>query len=725
MNKTIKAVLATVASAVLAAPAASASDDLFQRLSMEGVNLVGGVTWGQIDNVTSMESGFYLFGYDNKYAPDRTNPIRLARPLGGCAYNDGIVYSNEFDSRNTSVTPVWRTYDAATFKLLSEHALSDNCNSTTSGITYDATTGNIYGFNETYLEYYVVKINPATGEMTRLGDALDRTYRYLGIACSPKGELYCTYIDKETDTIYLGKIRKTDGKIAKVGVVSATNLFDGDIFINSAYDQAMFYNHSTGKLYWMFQSSSAALYQEITSIYELNTTTCEAKFVAYMPFKLDAPGAFFVEPRLKAPAIIDGFDWKADADGSADGTVSITLPTKAYDLTPLSAPLRLVAVAAGDTVVNVTAEPGSTYTKRLTDLPHEWQEWNVTVENAVGAGPTVQRRFFAGYDMPKAPTNIRLVQDGLHTKLTWDAPTEGANGMPINKDNLRYRVVRYPYEVTVAEAQDSLSFEEDHPAEMTRYVYAVCAVDGDMLGKSAFSNNLIVGTPLDVPYGGEFTSPFDVFNYYTVVDANHDNITWTYDTSSHRAYYAYTPYNDADDWLISPPINYKKGKTYQLKFVATSSMADYPEDMDVTFGAGRTPEEQSKTLLTLRNIPNDFDEMAPDFYSTLFTVPEDGVYYYGFHAITPKYHEILWLSDISVSEYDPSGVEETLADGGVTVASADGAIDVTAAQPTRVTITDMCGRVVAQGTGKSLHAPLKGGVYVVSAGGKALKVAVK
>lgn len=725
MNNKITATLALAASALFVASKAHAAEGLFPRLSMEGVELVGGVTWGQLDETNSMDTGFYLFSYGNKYAPNRAVPLLDANPLGGCTYNDGIVYSNEFATRNSSETPVWRTYDARTYKLLSEHTLKSNHESTTSGITFDTTTGKIYGFNETYMGYYVVRIDPNTGEMTRLGDMLDRTYRYLGIACSPKGELFCTFMDKETETIYLGKIRKSDGRIAKVGVVKGTNLFNGDTFINSAYDQTMFYEHSTGRLYWMFQSTSSVLNHEITAIYELNTTTAEARFLAYMQFKLDTPGAFFVEPRAKAPAIIDGFTWTPDADGATSGKVSITLPTKTYDQTQLSEPLRLVAVAGKDTIMNETAQPGSTCTKVLTNLSTGWQEWNVMVSNATGDGPTVKRRFYSGYDVPKAPSNIKLVQDGLHTKVTWDAPTEGVNGLPINAEKLRYRVVRYPYEVTVAEAQDSLSFEEDHPADMTRYVYSICAVDGDRLGKSAFSNNLIVGTPLDVPYGGPFTSPFDVFNYYTVLDSNGDGVTWTYDSSSKRAYYAYNPLRDADDWLIAPPVNYKKGKTYQLKFTATSSMSDYPEDMDVTFGSARTPEAQNQTLLTLRNIPSDFDEDCPDFYSALFTVPEDGVYYYGFHVITPKYHEILWLSDISVSEYTPAGVEQTLADGDFKVSATDGAIDVTAPQAARITVSDTCGRIVAQALGSALHAPLKSGVYIVSAGGKTRKVAVR
>lgn len=725
MDNIKKTTLSLIAAALFTVSTATAANTTTPRLGMEGVELVGGVTWGQLDEYSTMQTGFYLFPYSSGYAPDRANPIYQAKPLGGCAYNDGIVYSNEFDSRNSNVFPMWRTYDARTFKMLSEHKLEDNCNSTTSGITYDTTTGYIYGFNETYTEYYVVRIDPNTGAMTRLGDMLDRTYRYLGIACSPKGELFCTFLDKDTDVIYLGKIRKSDGRIAKVGTIKATNLFDGDIFINSAYDQAMFFEHSTGKLYWMFQSTSSYLYKEITSIYEVNTTTCEAKFLAYMPFKLDAPGAFFMEPRAKAPAIISHFTWTPEADGSNNGTVSMALPSTAYDLSPLSEPLQLIVTAGNDTIVNETAQPGSTWTRDFNNLSTGWQNWDITVKNTIGDGPTVQRRFFAGYDVPKAPSNIRLVQDGLHTKVTWDAPTEGVNGLPINTETLRYRVVRYPNEVTVSESQDSLSFEEDHPAEMTRYVYSICAIDGDRLGKSAFSNNLIVGTPLDVPYGGKFTSPFDVFNYYTVIDSNKDNVTWTFDNTWKHIYYAYNPLVDADDWLIAPPINYKKGKIYQLKFTAYSSMSDYPEDMDVTFGRERTPEAQNEVLMDLRMIPTELDEDAPDYYSTTFTVPEDGVYYYGFHVVSPKYHEILWLYDISVTEYVPAGVEQTLADGDVRVTTDNGTMNVTTAKTTQISVADTSGRTVAKAFGRSLHTPLRSGIYIVSASGKTMKVAVK
>ena len=52
----------------------------------------------------------------------------------------------------------------------------------------------------------------------------------------------------------------------------------------------------------------------------------------------------------------------------------------------------------------------------------------------------------------------------------------------------------------------------------------------------------------------------DMYNYYTILDENNDRFTWSYDKNTASAYYGYNMYNDADDWLISPPINYKRRK---------------------------------------------------------------------------------------------------------------------------------------------------------------------
>lgn len=713
--------------AMLLTSAASQAQEYFQRLSMEGVELIGAVTWGKVDEFTLMQPGYYEFSYDRRFSPDKTAPIFKANPMGGCAYHDGKIYSCEYSRLSHTVKPYWRIYDAKTFKLLSEHELKDNCESTTTSIAFDPTTGNLYGLLETYDETFLVKINAETGDMTRIGSMLDHlSYtKYLALACSPKGELYCTYLTKSNDVISLGKIRKTTGQVALVRGISATNLLPGDSFINGAYEQAMFYNNATGKLYWMFQGSSAQLYKEVTQIYEVNTTTADAVMVAYTEDQLQGPGAFFMEPNAGAPAIISDFKWTPDAEGSESGTIGFTLPTATYGGSNLMGALSLSVASDGKSLYSGEATPGQHFTMHLDKMPNKWNTLNICASNEAGEGPTVKRTFFAGYDTPKNVTNVKLAADGLRTTLTWDAPTEGVNGNPIDTEALTYNVVRYPGEVLVATNTKERSFSEEHPEDMTRYVYTVTPVANGKEGKAAMSNNIIVGKPLDVPYNGEFNSAYDMYNYYTILDANGDGYTWMFDQNTNRAVYHYSQTNNADDWMISPAINYKKGKTYELTFTAYSSSYSYKEDMEVTFGNDKTAEAQTTQLLYLQQLPTVDEADAPGSYSAKFTVPEDGVYYFAFHAISEKFREYIYLYNILVKEDETSSVDAMPAGADTSISVNGGVLSVSSLVDADMRVCDMGGRTVAETTGKSLQTKLASGIYLVTVGGKTVKAVVK
>lgn len=714
-----------VAAALTTVTCAAQAVDYFQRIAMEGVELVGAVTYGKADQFTVMTPGFYEFTYDNKFVPNKTKPLFAAKALGGAVYHDGKIYSNEFYSHDQKVKPMWRIYDAKTFSLISEHELNDNCDCTTTSLAYDQTTNKIYGFNVTYTETYVVSIDPETGEMTRLGNMLDRTYKFFAMACSPTGEIYCTYLNKYTNAVYLGKVRKSDGRVAMIRGISATNLLPGDSFINSAYDQAMFYNNATGKLYWMFQSSSALLYKEYVAMFEVNPVTADAVMVAYIEDAMQGPGAFLMEPAMKAPAIIDNFKWTPDAIGSLNGTISFDIPTEAYDGTKLSGDLQVNVTEDDNVLAEGSVTAGQAYTKHFNDMKTGWHTFCIHVSNAAGEGPTVKRKVFVGFDTPKAPSNIKLTSNDLHTVLTWDAPTEGIYGEAVDQNTLTYTVVRYPGEETVAEGTTERRFEEDHPADMTRYVYKVTATANGVTGRSAFSNNLIVGTPLEVPYGGMFTSAADMYNYYTIVDNNGDGVTWRYDEEGTRAYYGYNEAEGGDDWLITPPINYKAGKTYRLTFNAVSSSSSYLESMQVTFGNGRTPESQSQVLLDMPTVPALDDLTAPDGYSLDVTVPEDGIYYFGFHATSEKFREYLFVDNIKIVDADATGISTVSASAAAEVKAGKGTITVQTPSTTAITISSASGKIIAKAFGKQFHAAVPSGIYLVTANGKTVKTVVK
>ena len=462
--------------------------------------------------------------------------------------------------------------------------------------------------------------------------------------------LYSVVIDTEDYGQYLYKIRKSDGKAVRVKAITGTNLIGPDDYLaNNGTEQAMFMNRATGKVYWIFESSSITLDSEYTPIVELNLTNAEAKIVAYLTRTYQVSGAWLKEPNDGAPGIVSDFQFVTPEDSSVKGYMQFQIPSESYLGTPLTnEKLRVKVVEGNNVLIDSTAAPGTLFKSNDISFVNDNHTVSITVSNEYGDGPTIKRTFFAGYDLPKAPSNIKLTYEGLTTTLTWDAPTEGINGNPIDKDNITYKVVRYPNEITVAENLKECKFTETHPEDMTRYVYTVTSMYNGKEGGWGYSNNLIIGTPLNPPYDGTFNGPADMLNYYTLIDANNDGYCWGYDSGTNSAVYIYNQFSDADDWMIAPPINYKKGVNYTLKFKAYSSYPEYPESMEVTFGKGRTPEEQTTQLINIPEVPSKSDDNTVTEYALPITVDEDGIYYYGFHVTSPKFHEILYLYDIQL-----------------------------------------------------------------------------
>ena len=74
------------------------------------------------------------------------------------------------------------------------------------------------------------------------------------------------------------------------------------------------------------------------------------------------------------------------------------------------------------------------------------------------------------------------------------------------------------------------------------------------------------------------------------------------------------------------------------------------------FGSDKTPEALSKSLWQNLDIPMQPTPSTDNVYTLEFTVPANGVYYYGFHAISESYHKSLYLHDISVKEKGTDGI---------------------------------------------------------------------
>lgn len=720
-----------VTAACLLLPQTFQAQEYFSRIAMEGVELYSMITFGAIDKFEDVDPGLHKMPYDNKFQFDEHEDALIRQYVaGGAVYHDGKIYCNVYDDnfQMQSQKPKWRIYDAKTYEILSEHELGDNCQYTTTSLAYDVTSDKIYGFIKDYTDTYFAEINPENGEMTKL-NKLNPLNHYKTLVCTDKGLLYGTvhYSDPKTgaQSLMLYRFRNSDGKEVKVADLKGENLlspYDG--LANSNNEQALFFNNATQKIYWIYGGASYILDAEYTPIFEVNPLNGVCTLVAYLEKPYQMSGAFLMEPELGAPAVIEDFEFAPEDIGALTGKFRIQTPDLSYGGSDLNGgELTLVIKEGEKELVNVKVKAGELYESESYSFTNELHTVNITLSNASGEGPTVKRAFYAGYDIPTQPTNAKLVADGLTTTLTWDAPTAGINGAVINPENIRYKVVRYPYEVIVAENLKERIFVEEHPADMTRYVYTITAYDGTREGGWCYSNNLIVGVPLDIPYGGLFTDPADMYNYYTLIDANGDGFSWAYDQNTASAVYIYNMLNAADDWMIAPPINYKKGIKYNLRFKAYSSHGDYLEAMEVRFGKGRTPDEQDYLLLDLPEVPAVDEDHPVQEFTAPITVDEDGIYYYSFHVISPKFHEFLYLFDIRI-EKDPSGIGNNVSDEKVTYYVENETLTVLNPSNLPVEIYDTTGKRLKTSQESEIRLSLQSGIYLIQTPSETFKTVV-
>lgn len=706
---------------------------------MEGVEMYGVITYSPQNELDEMTPGLYKFGYDNNFKPD-DNGVLFSRYIsGGSVYHDGKIYCNIYsdEARLPEQKPVWTILDGETYEVLYEKELPDNCQCTTTSLAYDVTNDKIYGIVVDYSSSHLVEINPATGDMTRIGSDFDSKLRFKTLVSDNRGMLWSVVINTGDNSLALYRILKTDGRVAKLKDITCDNLLGPDDYLaNSGTEQSMFINRETGKVYWIFESSSIELDSNYTPLMELNLNNAQATMITYLSRSYQISGAWLKEPNTGAPGIVSDFQFVTPEEGSASGSIQFRLPENDYRGNPFTDSNLKIKVVEGDKVlVDATAQAGTLFKSEELALLNDNHTVSITLSNEKGSGPTIQRSFHAGYDLPAAPTNVQLSYEGLTTTLTWEAPTIGINGAPIDKENIYYKVIRQAgyadneyagVREVVADNLTTHSFIETHPGEMCYYRYFVISMYNGKEGDWGFSNDLVLGAPIDPPYGGMFTEPNDMFNYYTLIDSNGDFYCWNFDPATRSAVYVYNRDDltqGADDWMISPPINFKKGVDYMLSFKAYSSQPDYPESMEVTFGRGRTPEEQTVQLINIPEVPGADEDNPVTSYTLPVTVEEDGVYYYALHATSAKFRDFLYVFDIKLDL--ESGINEVKSEGSLVVTTGKNSVKVENPEGQTVTIYNSNGMLIDSFTDAAYERMLYPGIYIVRGNDSVQKIIVR
>ena len=227
--------------------------------------------------------------------------------------------------------------------------------------------------------------------------------------------------------------------------------------------------------------------------------------------------------------------------------------------------------------------------------------------------------------------------------------------------------MRLPDNITIATKTTARSVK-DNVKTHAGYSYVVTACNKKGKGLSATSNIVAFGSMEPIPFASNLITR-EEFGRWTIIDNNHDGMSWSFHDETSRTFYDRSE-KAADDWLVSPPLKFSKGKKYQLRYTYSSANWIDPsthkpvmEKMKVFYGTQSTPEK----LTTLIKDLGEFHTASEHYYygKDIFT-PNDAYGHIAFHACSDALKGQIFLKDVSLREYSETDLSVKELNGSVT-----------------------------------------------------------
>ena len=381
------------------------------------------------------------------------------------------------------------------------------------------------------------------------------------------------------------------------------------------FTHSMEFDHNSGELYWLGCDNSG--YQKI---YCLNTATGKAvrtgdlmyNTVAglYIPFK----GADCREAAGKVTEI------KAEPaeDGSLKVDLEWTNPTKNWKGGELEA-LKSVSVSRGtedNIIATLDANNGMGSKMTYEDAAAEkgYNIYYITTHRLEGENGLVDSvRVYVGADTPGRPQNIRLTAEGNNVRIDWEAPEIGAHGEKYDVNTTVYEITRMPDNKVIASNVKETTYTDDKIGSRANYSYIIKASNAEGEGLSETSSKILMGSAYEIPFADDFSKE-SCKDLWTILDEGYDGNSFEWGGGNYEEFCRFQAFlnnqHDMNDYLVTPPLATKAGKTYKVTYtVMLGSMEDVHKYELVT---GNKAEASA-----LFNVIDFHDNIKPASYNEL------------------------------------------------------------------------------------------------------------
>lgn len=470
-------------------------------------------------------------------------------------------------------------------------------------------------------------MDPATCEITQI-KKIDGSI--VAVAANEQGEMYGI-----TSGGYLVKIDKYSGNLTTIG---NTN-------ISPSYLQSATFDEN-GTFYWAAGFSDGS-----TGLFTVNLETARVTLVSAFNDDQEVV-ALYAEPSaadVGAPANPSDLKLNFVAD-ALSGTISFAVPNVDNQGASIEGDVTYTVSIDGTDVATGTATAGTTANVPVSVTKAGVHSFSIRLKNNAGESKRVSISQWIGIDRPEAVSDLKMEKTGdLQATISWNAPTKGALNGFFDIDRVSYTVTRLPEEVVVAKGLKTTSFVDNLEFAGKKYInYRVTPYADDAEGTAAVTNGIVFGNALDVPVNFTFENEAE-YNIFTVIDNNEtinlDSGMWEYSPSGQCAGYV-SGTKDGDDWLITPEINLKADRQYLLSYDVLCYSDYWPDNYELFMGSGATIQAMTTRLLEPTTIY--WDEYRTK--TIVITVPADGTYNFGFHALSEAGGAFFLLDNVKLVE---------------------------------------------------------------------------
>ncbi len=604
----------------------------------EAGQAAGRELWGYMSSATNWPTESYSYGFMAFNASSAFNfrdllsdPNNQMRPNGGSSYRDGLYDFINYQTEGQTIKLTHYQYDTNGWHLVFAPELVSSRSLIATETATSKISGKVYGqfYTEEMLSFEIGEIDYETMTRTTIAPSY---HKYVAMGVTSDEQLYAIATDGN-----LYHIDTTTGEEVKVG---ATGVY---IAANSreSYGQSGEIDQDTNIFYWACIDGD-----KNAALYTVDLNTGWATKIADFPdneqfYGLAIPDA---APEATAPAAPRNVS-ASFVNGATTGTIHLTAPTQTYGGTTLTGNVTYT-IRTGTTVLTTgTIAAGASADVQVT-APEGMNYFSVFLSNEAGKSPLVKTSAYVGFDQPCAPTYTTLVIDEQtgKAKVTWNDPKKSVHGGYIAP--LTYDVVRYPEGVRVAKGQTATSFTETLDANaLHNYYYGVTAISGNVRSEESKTDMVRFGNNIEPPYLETFDTQGD-FDLYTTIDNNNDGSTWTWHEERQCAQYFENEKNDADDWLVTPPVHLQANHAYKIGFQARNSMGFFPEYIEARYGNSATVSGLNTDFVEKTKLA---DEQYHKFEKE-FSTSRDQVFYLGIHAVSDRGAAKIFVDSIQITD---------------------------------------------------------------------------